>query len=152
MELDLTHHRWLLVGLAVLLSLVLFGWIGAAFTPEGEKTLTWTEWQVLKAQRTYQQELGRLQSEADALAELLNAPPDPVRSQIVAERIQRLIRDGQPALQYQREKLVYAAQGISYWAVGAGDREAAVSAFDELLASLTPQPGPGLTPASEPGN
>jgi hypothetical protein len=152
MELDLSHYRWHLIGLAALVALALLIWIGSVFTPEGEKTLTWTEWQVVKAQRAYQQELDGLQMEASNLADLLNASPDPVRAQIVAERIQRLAADGQPSLHYQREKLALAAQAVSSWAVGAGDRETAAQSLEEAIQVLSPQTVPDPTPAVTPGS
>lgn len=152
MELDLSRYRWHLIGLAALLALALLIWVGSVFTPEGEKTLTWTEWQVSKAKRAYQQELGELQMEASSLANLLNASPDPVRAQIVSERIQRLAVAGQPSLQYQREKLALGAKAVSDWAVGAGDRETAVQAVNVAIQALSPQAAPDATPAVTPGN
>jgi hypothetical protein len=146
MELDLSDYRWPLVALAVILLLAGLGWLGYAYTPAGDKPLTWSEWQVLKARSAYLDELGKLQAAADTLAALLNALPDPVRAQLAAESIQRLASEGQPALQYQREKLALAAQAISDWAVGALDRETARQALEEANLALSPQPSPDQTP------
>jgi hypothetical protein len=93
----------------------------------------------------YLDELGELQAAADTLAALLNAQPDPVRAQLASESIQRLANEGQPALEYQREKLALAAQAISDWAVGAVDRETARQALDEAIQALSPTPNPGET-------
>ena len=109
MELDLSEYRWPLIALAAILLLAGLGWLGYAYTPAGDKPLTWTEWQVLKARSAYLDELGELQAAADTLAALLNAQPDPVRAQLASESIQRLASEGQPALEYQREKLTLAA-------------------------------------------
>lgn len=150
MELDLSEYRWPLIALAVILLLAGLGWLGYAYTPAGDKPLTWTEWQVLKARSAYLDELGELQAAADTLAALLNAQPDPVRAQLAAESIQRLASEGQPALEYQREKLTLAAQAISDWAVGAVDRETARQSLDEAIQALSPQPSPEQTPAPTP--
>jgi len=145
MELDLSEYRWPLIALAAILLLAGLGWLGYAYTPAGDKPLTWTEWQVLKARSAYLGELGELQAAADTLAALLNAQPDPVRAQLAAESIQRLASEGQPALEYQREKLTLAAQAISDWAVGAVDHETARQALDEAIQALSPTPNPGET-------
>jgi hypothetical protein len=150
MELNLSDYRWPLVALAVILLLAGLGWLGYAYTPAGDKPLTWSEWQVLKARSAYLDELGKLQAAADTLAALLNAQPDPVRAQLAAESILRLASEGQPALQYQREKLTLAAQAISDWAVGALDRETARQALEESIRVLSPQPSPDQTPAPTP--
>ncbi len=146
MELDLSEYRWPFVALAVALLLAVLGWLGYAYTPAGDKPLTWSEWQVLKARSAYLDELGELQAAADTLAALLNDQsggayrPDPVRAQLAAESIQRLTGEGQPALAFQREKLALAAQAVSDWAVGAVDRETARLALEEAIQALSPPP------------
>jgi hypothetical protein len=94
--------------------------------------------------------LSELQTAADTLAALLNAQPDPVRTQLAAESIQRLTSEGQPALSYQREKLALAAQAVSDWAVGAVDRETARQALEEVIQALSPPPSPEQTPLPTP--
>ncbi len=140
MELDLSEYRWPFVALAVALLLAVLGWLGYAYTPAGDKPLTWSEWQVLKAQSAYRSELRQLQAATDTLVALLNKQPDPVRAQLAAESIQRLTGEGQPALAFQREKLALAAQAVSDWAVGAVDRETARLALEEAIQALSPQP------------
>ncbi len=148
MELDLSQYRWFLIALAAILLLAGLGWLGYTFTPGEDQLLTWSEWQVTKAQRAYQDELGQLQEAVDSLAALLETRPDPVRAQLVAERIQRLTSEGQPALQYPREKLALAAQAVSDWAVGASEYEVARLAVEEAIQALSPQPVFTPTPAS----
>ncbi len=152
MELDLSDYHWPLIALAAILLLAGLGWLGYVYTPAGDMLLTWTEWQVLKARSAYLGELGELQAAADTLANLVNAPPDPVRAQLAAESIQRLASEGQPALQYQREKLALAAQAVSDWAAGAVDRETARQALDDAIQALSPQPSPGQNPAPTSGS
>ncbi len=146
MELDLSAYRRPLVALTAILLLACLGWLGYAYTPSGDKPLTWNEWHVLKAQRAYLGELAQLQAAADSLAVLLNAQPDPVRVQLAAENTLRLTSEGQPALQYQREKLALAAQAVSDWAVGALDRETARQALEAAMRALSPQPSSEQTP------
>jgi hypothetical protein len=152
MELDLSDYRWPLIALVAVLLLAGLGWLGYSYIPVGDRPLSRSEWQVLKSRSAYLKELAELQTAAGTLAELLNAEPDPVRTQLTAERIQRLTSEGQPALEYQRGKLSFAAQAVSDWAVGAMDRETARQALDEaiqaLYVQLTPEPTPVPTPVS----
>ena len=146
MELDLSELRIPLVGLAATLLLACLGYLGHAYQPSGDRLLTRSEWQILKARRLYGSELKDLQVAAETLAALLNADPDPVRAQIAAERIQRLASEGQPSLEYQREKLALAAQAVSAWSVGAATRSSALEALDDALRSLSAPPTPQGTP------
>jgi hypothetical protein len=152
MELDLSEIRLPLIALVVILLLVALGWLGCAYTPAGDKPLTWSEWQVLKARSAYLKELITLQAAAEDLAALLNAQPDPVRTQLTADRIERLTSAGQPALAYQRQKLALAAQAVSDWAAGAVDRVTARQALEQALQALSPLPTPGWTPSPAPAS
>ena len=139
MELDLSTYRWPLTALAAILLLAGLGWLGYVYIPSGDKPLTRSEWQVIKARSAYLDELGELQAAAETLAGLLNAQPDPVRAQLAAESILHLASEGQPALAYPREKLAHAAQAVSDWAVGAVDRQTASQALAEAIQALAPQ-------------
>jgi hypothetical protein len=140
MELDLSTHRPTFIVLAAILLLVGTAALGRALLPSADRLLTLSEWQVLKASRAYQLELQHLQASAENLAALLNARPDPVRAQLLAEDIARLASQGQPALVYSREKLVLAAQAVSDWAVGAIDRESAMQALQDAEQALSLEP------------
>jgi hypothetical protein len=142
MELDFSRHLWLLISMVVILLLAILGWVGYAYLPAGDRLLTYSEWQVLKANHTYENELGKLQGAAETLAELLNAQPDPVRTQMAVESILRLTSKGHPALAYPRDKVALAAQSVRDWAVGAQDRETALQALIEMIQVLSPQPTP----------
>jgi hypothetical protein len=154
MELDLSNHRWLLVTFVSILLLLAIGWLGHAYSPAGKVLLTRTEWQVLQASLVYRKQLSQLQAGAESLAALLNERPDPVRAQLTSERIQRLASQGQPALQYSREKLAGAAQSVSDWAVGAIEREAARQALEEAFQALfAGEPSPSMPlPMETPGS
>jgi hypothetical protein len=142
MELDLSGHRSLLFSFVIFLLLLTLGWLGHAYLPSGDKFLTRTEWQFLKASLAYRKELSQLQAAAETLADLLNDRPDPVRAQLVAQSVQRLASQGQPALSYPRGKLLKAAQAVSDWAVGAIEREVAGQALDVALQALFPGDSP----------
>ena len=150
MELDLSEYHWFLIAFLIILLLLGLGWLGHAYLPAGDKPLSWSEWQIFKARHAYWKELGELQAGADSLAALLNAQPDPVRTQLAAESIQRLASEGQPALAFQREKLVLAAQATSDWAVGAIDHATARQALNEAIESLSPLPSREQTPLRTP--
>ena len=139
MEIDLSRNLWPIVALVFLMLLGSLGWLGYAYLPAGDRALTRSEWQVLKAQSTYRKELQELQATAETLMELLNTQPDPVRTQLSVERIQRLTSEGHPALLYQREKVALAARSVGDWAVGALDRETALQALTEATGVLFPQ-------------
>jgi hypothetical protein len=140
MELDLSAHRAIGIALASLLVLVALGWLGHAYLPCADRLLTLPEWQVLKASRAYQKELQQLQERADSLVELINARPDPVRAQLLAENVTRQASRGQPALAYPRQKLTLAAQAVSDWSMGALDRESARQALQAAIQALSTQP------------
>jgi hypothetical protein len=148
MELDLSGHRSLLLSLVIFLLLLTLGWLGHAYLPSGDKFLTHTEWQFLKASLAYRKELSHLQAAAETLVDLLNDRPDPVRAQLVAQSVQRLASQGQPALSYPRGKLFEAAQAVSDWAVGAIEREVAGRALDAAVQALFPGDSPFPTPLS----
>ncbi len=145
MEIELTGLKtgnrtlWIIV-LVFIGTVVILGVIGRAYSPidnaGNPRLLTWTEWQVIQAERSYQAELDSLRQEADQLATMLNQEPDPVRAQINAERVARQYVNGQPALQYQRELVITAAQAVGDWAAGAQAFEAALGAVEQLSQAL----------------
>jgi hypothetical protein len=139
LELELSPNQRSPWAALVILAVFLLGWLGYRFTPtiEGEaQLLTWTEWQVLQGERRFQRELQRLQQDADRLTELLNRPPDPVRAQLIAERIVNTHSNGEASLQHPRELLVEAALAVRDWAVGAASRETAVRTLRQSVNAL----------------
>jgi hypothetical protein len=136
MELDLTRHRWILPLLLSVCLLAALIQIGRACTPESGALLTWADWRVLQGRQAYRLQLQALQRQAEALVELVNAPPDPVLAQLAADQTARQTREGHPALTFQRQLLDSAAQAVRDWAVGAGERAAARQALQAALQSL----------------
>ncbi len=130
MEIDLSgvkKDNWGLagIGLALLLGLM---FLGRAFTPEGNRLLTWQEWQVRKLQQAYRAERLRLLEDANRLAELLSSEPDPARAQIAwVLGVRRDLQNGRvEALADERQRVADAAQAVLDWASGIGDYNAAV--------------------------
>ena len=138
LELDL-HPRWNWIGLLLVIAvaLVAIGALGRAVTPQGEKLLTWSEWQVRQARQAYLEELDLLRQDADLLAGLLSNTPDPVRAQLAAGQVLEHTGEGQAALAVQRQALVDATLAIQEWAMGAGEYEPARAALEQAVALLT---------------
>jgi len=132
MEIDFTGlsipKRSALVASISLVAVIVLGLVGWAVLPD--RVLTWTEWQVIQGSLAYNRELRSLQHSADRLAELLNSPPDPVRTQLVTEKVRREMTGMEIAsLQGQRESLMSAVNAIEQWSLGSEDQDAAVSAI-----------------------
>jgi hypothetical protein len=117
----------LLIGLAA---------IGRALTPEGGGLLTPSAWRLRTAERAYATELTELRRQAEALADLMNDPPDAVRAGIVADRIEQLTRDGEPGLTLQRQALVEAATQVRLWSMGGAERQQAEEALAQAIEVL----------------
>lgn len=140
MEIDLSGVKkgnWALagIGLALLLGLM---FLGRAFTPEGNRLLTWQEWQVRKLRQAYRAERLILLKDVNHLAELLaGGAPDPARALVTVQEVRRDLADGKvEALADEREKVAAAAQAVLDWAGGIGDYNAAVEAVQRALEAL----------------
>jgi hypothetical protein len=108
--------------------LVILGVVGYRVTPEGNRILTWEDWQVRKAHLEYRREVGVLQSALDRLAQVVNRTPDPLRAQMTADRVLRDLDEVRLAvLEPARGAVGEAALAVRAWALG-GEREAAVQA------------------------
>lgn len=140
MEIDLSGVKkgnWALagIGLALLLGLM---FLGRAFTPDGNRLLTWQEWQVRKLRQAYRAERLILLKDVNHLAELLaGGAPDPARALVTVQEVRRDLADGKvEALADEREKVAAAAQAVLDWAGGIGDYNAAVEAVQRALEAL----------------
>lgn len=128
-----------LLGLAVLLGLAGLGAVGRFVSPleDGRpRPMSWADWEAWKARRAFRDDIRRLREDAEALAVLLNGDPDPVRAQILAERIFARHREGTPLSAPAREALMAAARAAVRWSVGAADRAEAVRAYEEAAARI----------------
>jgi hypothetical protein len=113
---------------------------GRLATPvDGEgraRILTWSDWQEMKAQRAFRAERDRMRRDAEELAGILEARPDPVRAMLVRDRILKEAAMGHPALEQARRKLRAAAEAVAAWASGGTGREEAVRAVQEAVEAL----------------
>ncbi|WP_322793283.1 hypothetical protein [Bellilinea sp.] len=132
MEIEIDAKEFSVVTTIVaVIALILLGVLGWLFTPEGGKVLTYSEWQLHKAEREYQRELRNLQKTCEEMTALLDKPLDALRVQVAADRILNdLEKGGQAVLQPQREAVAAAAQALRNWAMG-DSRERAVEAVAE---------------------
>lgn len=133
---DVKGSLWIWLTPVLIFALVGVVLLGRAITPETPQVLSWTNWQTLKAERSYQRELGKLREDVGRLTELLNNRPDPVETQILAQRMLNNLEEGHPALLYQRELVAQAAISVQDWSVGALDRQFAVDSLEIAIASL----------------
>ncbi len=131
-EIDLKSFSSLGIALAIVVLLIL-GLVGYAVTPEGNRILTWEDWQVHKAHLEYRREVGALQTAVDRLAQVVNRSPDPLRAQMTADRVLRdLDRVTLAVLEPAKGAVGEAALAVRAWALG-GEREAAVQAVARAL-------------------
>jgi len=131
LEIEIDAREFSVVATIVaVIALILLGVLGWLFTPEG-KVLTYSEWQIRKAERAYRQELRQLQKTCEEMTALLDKPLDPLRVQVAADRIlNEMAKGGQAVLQPQREAVAAAAQALQNWAMG-DSRERAVEVVAE---------------------
>lgn len=116
------------IAIAIALVLVILGVVGYRVTPEGNRILTWEDWQVRRAHLEYRREVGVLQGALDRLAQVVNRTPDPLRAQMTADRVLRDLDAVRLALLEPAKGAVgEAALAVRAWALG-GEREAAVQA------------------------
>lgn len=141
MEIELNMNRgrqqirdiagWLV--LVLLVALFLIGFLGKAFTPASNTVLSWSEWQIIKIEKVYEQELSTYQQFAESLSQLINGTPDPVRAQVVSDQILQNTATGLAALERPRLGLQEAARAVRLWAVGAGSMDTAQASLSNAI-------------------
>ncbi len=137
-ELDLKNANvsWLAIG-AMILVIVALGIVGYQVTENG-RLLTWDDWQIRKIRRVYQAEVQVLQTAVASLAVEVNRDEvDPLRAQIVAERVARTLERSVTlsALSAPRQVVENAALSVRNWALG-GARENATQALDQAIQAV----------------
>ena len=142
-ELNLSNKRLffaLLAGIGIVLLLVGLAFLGKPFSPlaadGGLRLLTWQDWQTLKVERQYEQEIGILRSDADALAALLNHSPNPVAAQMLENSITQHTASGLSVLDPARLALAQAAQDVLAWSTGTLDRDTAAASLSTAMELL----------------
>ncbi len=141
MEIELNFNRWRQkireraggLVLALLAALFLIGFLGRAFTPTSNTVLSWSEWQIIKIEKTYEQQLSTYQQYAESLSQLINGTPDPVRAQVVSDQIVQNTASGLSALERPRLGLQEAASAVRQWAVGAGSIDTAQASLNSAI-------------------
>jgi len=134
---DLASTLWTWLTPVLIIVMVGITLLGRAITPEPPHILSWTNWQMFKAERRYHREQGNLREDVVILAELLNQRPDPVQTQILAQRMLNDLEDGHPALNFQRELIAQATIDVQDWSIGALDRQVAKESLEIAIASLS---------------
>ncbi len=155
MEIELNLNRWRqqiqesVGGLVLVLMVALFliGLLGKAFTPASNTVLSWSEWQIIKVEKEYEQQLSTYQQYAESLSQLINETPDPVRAQVVSDQILQNTAAGLTALERPRLGLQEAARAVRQWAVGADSLDTAQASLSTAIhliqaAELTGQKQP----------
>lgn len=144
MEIEFDSKRWnpAVALLILLVASIGLGALGRAITPEGDRLLAWSDWQVLRARQAYRAELAQLRLDAEALAGLLNLAPDPVRAQMLADQVLNHTAEGQDALAAQRLAISDAALYVRDWAVGTADYATAQEALSYAFQVLQEASGP----------
>jgi len=134
MELTIDRNT-LYTALALILVLVLLGLatLGRSFTPvtsDGSaRLLTWSDWQLSKAEHRFQEERDTLRTDVDDLAVLLNQNPDPVAAQLLVQKVKQHTANGEDALLMARSAVLLAAQDVANWSAGALDRDTAIASL-----------------------
>lgn len=126
-------------GCLVIAVLVGLSMIGRQATPPGNGipgVLTWSDWQILQAQREHTREIILLRKDAMSLLKILGARPDPVFAQLLVDRIEGHTRDGSPALAAARHALHLAAGSVLDWSTGLTGHENAMLAIQQVLPLL----------------
>ncbi|MBC8503767.1 MAG: hypothetical protein ISR58_12345 [Anaerolineales bacterium] len=139
MEIDFTglnvQKRTLLISTASLAMLLILGLVGWILLPD--RVLTWTEWQVIQQSLAYNQEIRLLTRNADRLADLLQGSPDPVRAQLVTEKVRRHLHQMEIAsLEIPRDTLSTAADATYSWSLGTVEKETAIASLQTANQSI----------------
>ena len=120
-----------LLGLAVL---------GRSYSPVNEageaRVLSWSDWQLAKAEKRFDVERSILRQDVDELTALLNGTPDPVAAQLLAQRIGQNAAAGEAILQPARTAVLQAAEDVASWSAGALDRETAIASLEAATTLL----------------
>ena len=143
LEFDLTEDQsYWVVGALLAFVCVLFGLgvIGHPATPYTDaglaRPLTWTDWQLKKAEKVYLSEVVELRRDAESLAGALNSAPNPVQIQLLTDRVLRSAASGTPALELARYALSQASLAVRSWSVGSLARDEAIQSLEAAVSLL----------------
>lgn len=141
-EFDLQRKEELpwLAGLAllVLAALVCLSLLGESVGGSTSSLLTWTEWRMTQAQREHVREIGILRTDALQLAQTLERKPDPVKTLMLQNSINKHTKTGIPSLDGARNLLQAAARDVLDWSTGSLSREQASQSLIDAMKVLQP--------------
>jgi hypothetical protein len=135
-EIEIGEGWWITFLPVLILVVVGLALLGSQVTPEDGRVLTPAAWSLMKAEREYDNELGKLRDDTEELAQLLNDHPNPVEAGMTADRIQYEALSGHPALKVQRELVANASQLVRMWSMGGANREDAEVALEDAVLIL----------------
>ena len=127
----------------LVLSLAGLGWLGSMVTRTGAdgsaQVLTWSDYQLGKAEKAYQAERQTLREDADSLTALLSQEhmPSPVAVQVAANRILEHTASGVAELADARAALGNAAIDVRDWSVGTVDKNIAIQSMQSVISLLS---------------
>jgi hypothetical protein len=101
--------------LAVVIGLSL---LGKAYTSSPPRVIGRGDWEALKVERKYREELAQLREDLADLAALVTQRPDPVRAELAAARIAQNHASGLALLEQQREIVLAATDVVRDWCHG----------------------------------
>jgi hypothetical protein len=136
------YLREIIIAILVL-SLAGLGWLGSVVTrtgPDGSaQVLTWSDYQLGKAEKAYQVERQTLREDADTLTAMLSQKdmPGPVAVQVTANRILEHASSGVAELADARTALGNAAIAVCDWSVGTVDKNTATQAMQSAISLLS---------------
>lgn len=125
-----------------LLSLMGMGWLGRSVTQAGSdgnaQILTWSNYQLGKAENAYLEERKILREDADTLMKMLGQEniPGPVAVQVAANRIIDHSNSGVTELSAARKALTNAAVTVRDWSVGLVDKNTAIQSVQAAVSLL----------------
>ena len=124
----------------VLLGLGCLGWAVTRTGADGTaQVLTWSDYQLGKAEKAYIAERQTLRDDTNTLTALLsqNKLPSPVAVQVAANRILDHASSGVAELADARAALGEAALTVRDWAVGTADKNTAIQAVQTAVSLLS---------------
>ena len=128
------------LSLATLILLGCLGWVVTQVAQDGNgQILTWSDYQLGKAERAYQNERAILRTDADThigfLAE--NSLSNPVAVQVVVNRIRDHTSTGVNELTGTRTSLSDAALTVRDWSIGTIGKNTAIQAVQNAVSLLS---------------
>lgn len=124
----------------ILSALGILGWAVTDKQGDGSaQLLTWSGYQIDKAERIYQNERRLLREDANMLSNILDKSEtaNPVIVQVAVNRIQDHASTGVDELTEARNKLSAAALSVRNWSIGLVDKNSAIQAVQNAVELLS---------------